>query len=250
MQSLPKDVHPQVAAALIREKYDLGHVFYLDMWPVAAPMIVIQDPEIAAQLTQVRNHPKHPINKRFLRNMTGDKSIVTSEGPEWKSLRSMLAPAFTPAHLSTILPDITDRVMIFSKRLQSLAEHSNIFPMQDVAADLTIDVISQMAFGESLGAQTQFSSVAYNFRKTISWATSSLDIVSRIKKKIPMWWYCRMLDREIAHKIRQRYASRLPSPRVAKQQSMWPSEFTRTKNWALLSAKRLEAQSWTQISCS
>lgn len=67
--SLPPDAHPQVALAMIKDKYGLGHVFYLDLWPLADPMMLIHDPGVAAQITQTKNLPKHTLVKKFLRGM-------------------------------------------------------------------------------------------------------------------------------------------------------------------------------------
>ncbi len=208
MQSLPKDVHPQVAMAMIREKYDLPHVFYMDLWPIATPFLMIEDPDIAAQITQTNSHPKHTLLKDFLQNMTGDQSVVTSEGAEWRRLRSMLGPAFSFNHLSTLVPDITDHALEFCERLQERARTEQIFRMQDLACNLTIDVISQIVLGKSFNSQTRFSSITHNFRKSISWAGSSMDIISRNKGKLPIWWYCRQLDRELTAEIQERHADR------------------------------------------
>ena len=87
MKEFPDDVHPQVAMARLGEKFDLGPVFYLDPWPIATPMMIIHDHGIATQITQTKSLPKHTLTRQFLRNMTGEKSIITSEGAEWKMLR-------------------------------------------------------------------------------------------------------------------------------------------------------------------
>ncbi len=208
MQTLPKDVHPQVAMAIVREKYDLPHVFYMDLWPIATSFLMIHDPEIAAQLTQTKNHPKHTMMKEFLRNMTGEQSIVTSEGAEWRKLRSMLGPAFSSNHLSTLVPDITDHALKFHGRLQELAKSGKTFRMQDLACNLTIDVISQIVLDKSFNSQTRFSSITHNFRKCVSWAGSSMDIISRNKSTLPIWWYCRQLDREITAEIQEHHIDR------------------------------------------
>ncbi|KAF7511783.1 hypothetical protein GJ744_003514 [Endocarpon pusillum] len=208
MQTLPKNVHPQVAMAIVREKYNLPHVFYMDLWPIATSLLMIQDPDIAAQITQTKNHPKHTLNKEFLRNMTGEQSIVTSEGAEWRKLRSMLGPAFSSNHLSTLVPDITDHVLKFRGQLQELVKSEKIVRMQDLACNLTIDVISQIVLGRSFNSQTTFSSITYDFRKSISWAGTSMDIISRNKSRLPIWWYCRRLDRELTAEIQERHAGR------------------------------------------
>jgi cytochrome P450 len=99
------------------------------------------------------NNPKQTLNKPLLRNMRGEKSIVTSEGAEWKTLRSMLGPSFSVNHLSTIIPDLTDQVLIFREGLQMLSKTGLVFEMQELACNLAIDVISKMFLGNSFNAR-------------------------------------------------------------------------------------------------
>jgi cytochrome P450 len=250
MSVLPKDIHPHVAMAWIQEKYDLDNVFYMDLWPVATPFLVIVDPDVAAQITQTKNHPKHMLNKQFLQNMTGEQAIVTSEGAEWKTLRSMLSPAFSLSHLSIMVPDITDHVLTFRRTLRKLAETDPVFQMQPLACELTIDVISQIVLGTAFNAQKTFSPIAHNFRKTISWAGASLDLISRTKNFLPIWWYCRQLDRELGDESVSAIQTVLPTPYPAKPLSIWSSRPTKTTNSALTNLTNQPNQPSTQISCS
>jgi cytochrome P450 len=155
LATLPEDLHPQVAIAMIGEKYNLGNVYYIDLWPIAPPFLMIQDPEVAARITQTQNHPKHELLKIFLRNMTGEKAVVTSEGSEWRVLRSILGPAFSSNHIASVLPDITDQVMIFRQKLEEFARQGRSFEMQPLACSLTFDVIGKMVLGKSFNALPQ-----------------------------------------------------------------------------------------------
>jgi hypothetical protein len=46
-RSLPLDAGPQYYAYYIRTKYDLGDFFYLDLWPLALPQLMITHPDLA-----------------------------------------------------------------------------------------------------------------------------------------------------------------------------------------------------------
>ena len=209
MKEFPDGVHPHVAMARLGEKFDLGPVFYVDLWPVATSLMIIQDNTVAAQITQTKSLPKHTLNKQFLRNMTGQKSIVTSEGAEWKMLRSMFTPGFSPNYLMSLVPDIIVRHMeVFRHRLQQMAIVGETIKMQEMAVNATVDVIGEIVLGKNLNSQNQYSSLSENFRKTISWAGSSMDIIARTKSWLPQWWYCRLLDQEIKKTIIDRYETR------------------------------------------
>lgn len=201
---------------LIGEKYHLGRVFYLDLWPVATPLVIIEDPDVAARIIQAKHHPKHPISNDYVGTVVGEKSIVTSEGAEWKMLRSMLGPAFSVSHLSTLIPDITDQVVIFRDTLQTLAQAGKPFSMLDLAANVTIDVIGLVVLGKSFNAQTTFSSIAHNFRQAVSWSGANLNVISRLRTRLPVWWYCRNLDRDIGGEIQARHSDRVAYPQANK----------------------------------
>lgn len=209
MKEFPDDVHPQVAMARLGEKYELGPVFYVDLWPIATPMMIIQDPGIAAQVTQTTSLPKHTLNRQFLRNMTGEKSIITSEGAEWKLLRTMFSPGFAPNYLISLVPDIVlKHLEVFRHRLQQVAIVGETIKLQERAVDATVDVIGEIVLGKNLNSQNSYSSLVENFRRTISWAGSSMDIIARTKSLLPQWWYCRLLDRDIKKAIIERYEAR------------------------------------------
>lgn len=194
--------------ARLGEKYNLGDVFYVDLWPISASMMIIQDPSIAAQITQTKSLPKHTLSKQFLRNMTGEKSIVTSEGAEWKMLRSMFSPGFAPNYLTGLVPQIVRHLEIFQNRLRQVAILGEVIPMQETAVKATIDVIGEIVLGLDLNSQNRFVPMVWNFTKAISWAGSSMDIISRTKSHLPIWWYCRALDIDIKNAIVERYQTR------------------------------------------
>jgi cytochrome P450 len=209
MKEFPDDVHPQVVMARLGEKFDLGPVFYVDLWPIATPMMIIQDNGIAAQITQTKSLPKSTLTKQFLRNMTGEKSIVTSEGAEWKMLRTMFSPGFSPNYLMSLVPDIiVKHIKVFRHRLQQVAIVGETIKLQETAVNATVDVIGEIVMGKNLNSQNKYSSLVENFRRTISWAGSSMDIIARAKSLLPQWWYCRLLDRDIKKVIIERYETR------------------------------------------
>src|ERR1700722_3373354 len=151
MKEFPDDVHPQVVAARLGEKFDLGPVFYIDLWPIATPIMLIEDNGIAAQITQAKSLPKSTLTKQFLRNMTGEKSIVTSEGAEWKMLRTMFSPGFSPNYLMSLVPDIIVKHMeVFRYRLQQVAIVGETIKLQERAVNATVDVIGEIVIGKNL----------------------------------------------------------------------------------------------------
>lgn len=49
-----------VLTSLARD-YKLDTIMYLDLWPTFDPMVLVIDPALAAQASQLKNLPKHPM---------------------------------------------------------------------------------------------------------------------------------------------------------------------------------------------
>lgn len=150
---LPKDCHVQVAATTMSHMYKLPGIFYLDLWPVAPSICVVTDPDVALHMTVQRNHEKHPEEQKAVDPMIGKGNIVTSEGPRWKKMHKMLAPAFAITHVTNMRPMVSGAVMEFRAILNKLAESGEDFEFEKYMERLTLDVIGTATFGHSLGAQ-------------------------------------------------------------------------------------------------
>jgi sterigmatocystin biosynthesis cytochrome P450 monooxygenase len=205
-------VHYHALMCYIGQKYNLPNIFYLDLWPMSNPMMMIQDPEAAAQMTQTKSLPKHPVSKLFLGPLCGDRSVVTAEGSEWKFLRSILNPGFSTQYLSTLIPVLVRHGQVFKKKIEKHATSGAVFPFQDVVMPLTFDIISEMVLGRNTDSQRQYNDLAYNFTKAVEWITPSLDIVSWNIAKPFKHYYARQVDLIIESIIRERYAENLSKP--------------------------------------
>lgn len=189
----------------IGQKYDLPPVFYLDLWPMANPLMMVNDPDVAHQITQAKSLPKHPVNAKVLRPLTGSHSVVTAEGAEWKMLRSILNPGFAPQYLSTLVPLLVRHVSVFKDRLARYASTHEVFPVQEIAMNLTIDVIGEVVLGINLDSQRRPSELAQHFKQAALWAGPSMDVISYHLSLPFKWWHCRQQDRIIEKMIRDRH---------------------------------------------
>jgi cytochrome P450 len=160
---LPSEVHYQVVVTTMANKYDLPRVFYLDLWPIADGQVCVTDPDVALHMTVARNHPKHPAEGLMIDPIIGKGNIVTTDGPRWKHLHKMLAPAFSIQHISALRPMVAAEVMKFRSILHKKAETGEIFRLEDSTQHLTFDVITTATFGRSLDAQTKGSEALEHF---------------------------------------------------------------------------------------
>jgi cytochrome P450 len=132
--------------------------FWFDMTPVGLAILVNADPGIAEAITEPRPGLKYSTPKsdttHSLHRLIGWESMVLVHGEEWRSLRRRFNKGFAPQHLHSLAPLILDRTQIFISRLKSLAKTGETFRMQDLAQDLTTDIITVVALERDFGAQT------------------------------------------------------------------------------------------------
>jgi len=162
-KSLPSDVHYQAAVVTIARKYNMPGVFYLDLWPASFQQVVVTDPDVALDMTVIRNHPKHEMEATMVDPLIGSGNIVTTNGAQWKYLHKMLSPAFATSHITNMRPMVADEVMKFRSKLSEKAESGEVFRLEDHTLCMTFDVISTMTFGRSLDAQTKGSPALEHF---------------------------------------------------------------------------------------
>ena len=117
----------------IREKYNLGPYFYVDLWPIADPFLAIFDPDLAAQCTTDYSAPKYGGMRDFMIPLAGPGDMVSASGPHWKKWRSIFNPGFASSHLMTLVPGIVDHVSVFTEKLTELASKRDPFRLEEMA---------------------------------------------------------------------------------------------------------------------
>ncbi|OAQ63912.1 cytochrome P450 [Purpureocillium lilacinum] len=183
----PAGTHPQYFYTYLSRKYSLPDVWYVDLWPIGPQQVVITGPDAAAQVTAIRSYPMHPEVNRFLAPMIGDNVIAATNGPLWKKLHHMMAPAFTPRYVKTLLSTIADEVMLFHGRLRELAKAGDVFSMEEELSKLSFDVIGGIVFGVSFNAQRSGSLILDDLRAVLSLSQLIRESWNPITK-IQAWW--------------------------------------------------------------
>jgi cytochrome P450 len=144
-RSLPPDADPQSYAHHIRTKYDLGDFFYLDLWPLAPPQLVIVEPELAAQITQGKvTFDKGPMVRQYLGPLIGYKAMVAANGHEWKTSRRLFTPGLLHGNLLQHVPDCVDDCLKFRDELVKHVEKGDIFPFESLCARLIFNTATRI----------------------------------------------------------------------------------------------------------
>lgn len=150
--------HPDYAFEEMWNELGRPPAFIIDLAPIDRTMMIVCHPQIAEALTQPSPEYKYSLPKsntlQALTKLIGDKSLLILEGEEWRTLRRRFNKGFAPAHLNTLIPLIVSKTRIFVDKLKNLAEDHSAFELAGLAADLTLDVITQVAIDKDFHAQT------------------------------------------------------------------------------------------------
>lgn len=55
----PPNCHPQIYLTAIAQKYNLKGIFYVDLWPVADPQVIVTDVDLMDQIHVKRAFPQY-----------------------------------------------------------------------------------------------------------------------------------------------------------------------------------------------
>jgi len=120
-------------------------IVLFDFRPVAYPMAVITNHEVAEQVSRTSGNfpwslPKSPTLGE-MKPLVGKHSILTLGGEEWKNLRRRFNAGFSPQHLMSLLPCMLDKTQYFLKHLDDYCESGEEFRLDIILVNLTFDII-------------------------------------------------------------------------------------------------------------
>jgi cytochrome P450 len=178
---LPPNMHPQAYLTIIAQKYNLKGIFYMDLWPIAGPQVVITDIDLMDQVHVKRAFPQHKMADDFLAPILGHNVIATANGKTWKMLHNAMAPAFAPSHVKNLVMVFTEEALIFRNTLDKLSKTGEVFSMEDTAAKLIFDIIARIVFHFPLNAQTQGSQYLSDLREMVHLVEAQLSFNPIVK---------------------------------------------------------------------
>ncbi|KAH8658231.1 cytochrome P450 [Xylariales sp. PMI_506] len=207
--SLPPDATPQLFAHLMRKRYGLGDFFYLDLWPLAPPQLVVAHPELANQAAQKLNLPKQSeVMQKWTGPILGNNSMVTANGHDWLVARKSFTGPFQPRKVLTHIPGIVEDVKQFCEILGEHAKSGRIFRMEDQGARMIFNISSRVILGLKCNAQREDDEFLELFRKLACmapqdfWSRYLVDVSPiRAYKK---WKYGRDIDHYVGRLVDDR----------------------------------------------
>ncbi|KAK3385131.1 cytochrome P450 [Podospora didyma] len=208
-RSLPFKTHPHAIILAIKQKYKLPGVFFLDWYPIFAPMVIITDPSVATQLTNAENLERHSVVQDVMGELVGQHSVFWSQGQEWKHLRSTLTPGFSTTYLLGRVPRMLHHMLIFEEIAAQMAQSGEAFPILGKLISMTIDVIGDLMLDVRLAAQSEreFDPIVREFRAAMKYTWQGLNFWEKYMNLPGLRWHSHKLDGLLAKEIVKRYRS-------------------------------------------
>ncbi|KAH8897352.1 cytochrome P450 [Thozetella sp. PMI_491] len=176
-------------------------LFYIDTWPIAYPMIVVFNPDMLNQFTQVQSQPKWwNGNQNNFKHFTGGRDLVTLDGQEWKMARAAFNPGFSAANLLSIIPQLLEEALVFRERLQSLAATGEVVTFENYTIGLTVDMIGRVVLGTRFLHQREDTKLMKALWKQVALLYFSIRPLVQVDptRHIRHWIYRRQIRTELS----------------------------------------------------
>lgn len=109
------------------------------------PILYVADPAIIKQVT-VKNFSSFSANRLFHGHKILSKFMVSTNGPDWKRMRSITSPAFTSGKMKNMMALIDPSFESLTRVLRRYALSHQSVETKNIFQCLSIDVITKTAF--------------------------------------------------------------------------------------------------------
>ncbi|KAF2488880.1 cytochrome P450 monooxygenase-like protein [Lophium mytilinum] len=206
----PIRMHGHYLPALLAEDYSLGPVFLFDTYPAGPAILIINDADLAHDVSTVQVYPKSHLLGDALAPVAGPENLVVMEGTLWKKWRTIFNPAFSMTQLMSLVPLVVDSTGVFVDNLDKLASKNEPFRLEEPATYLTIDIIGKVILDHDFKSQTAKNEYVDAMRAQFTWlrdhtSFNPLHIYSPIRPIANLYYTWRM----------RRYLGKLLDTRLA-----------------------------------
>lgn len=204
---LPRHVMPTVVLGdQIRQRFPhLDKAFYLDLWPVSPPMLIVLSPDLIGQFTQETSLPKVAGLHEYMKPMSGGYDILTMEGPEWKYWRKVWNPGFTAQDVKRYVPGLVQAVDVFRTLLAQKASEEVLFHLGPMTLNLAMDLAGKAIWSHDFSCQTSRNVMADSVVSQLGWlhfaefSWDKLNLIRPFAQRYNQW----KMNRYITQVLRQ-----------------------------------------------
>ncbi|KAJ8060141.1 hypothetical protein OCU04_010491 [Sclerotinia nivalis] len=211
MKGLPTDALKVYFFAALSRQYSRNGAFYLDLYPFAAPFLVITSPFLANQVVQSTpvSCRKPDALRTWFWSITGGISMFDAEYDEWKDLRGLFARGFSNKYLMGLVPGIVDEVGTYTSGLREKARNGEMIELDGINLRFMIDLIGNTALNAKLNAQKGYNPLADAMLNQIKskLANQEVNILQWLNfvRPIKEWLNGRKMDAYINQELDKRF---------------------------------------------
>ncbi|KAF8858931.1 cytochrome P450 71B25 [Acephala macrosclerotiorum] len=214
LKNFPLNVHQNYLIAELSKQFNKSDsAFYLDLWPFSLPFLVVSSPSMAIQACQTYDLGKpKALDKFFSPFAGGSDNLFVSNGPQWKRSRAIFNPGFNSNYLLTQMDHIVEETSEFVEILGEHANEGDIFSLDDLLCDFTMDIIGAVTINSRLLSQRQFNPLASSMRSQVRWhlADGEFNPFKRMNPIRPLmqWYNGNQMDKYVSKELDKRFAER------------------------------------------
>ncbi|KAF2790581.1 cytochrome P450 [Melanomma pulvis-pyrius CBS 109.77] len=158
----PRDAFVGTALAGLAAEFSDTEAFLMDLWPIAPALLIVYSPELSTQIATKYNLPKEKSFEKSLEPITGGPNMITMNGEQWKTWRTIFNPGFSEASMQDYVPHVIRSVEVFCELLDERITKGEVFCLGDLTMRLTADVITKLTLNANIDCQ--LVQTHYNWR--------------------------------------------------------------------------------------
>ncbi|KAF2655142.1 cytochrome P450 [Lophiostoma macrostomum CBS 122681] len=201
----PSDAFAPVVMRKICADFYQTDMFYLDLWPFNTTMLIINDPEVAKQISSAKPpFPKPAMFGAVVDPIAGGPNLLTMNGPQWKEWRSVFNPAFSQSYLQDQVSVVVESTEVFCRKLRE--RQNAVFCLENLATRLTMDIIIKVALDDDLNYQNAPSSLADSLRRIVGWSNFGDPFLNYHPIRLfAIFYYGRKMNRYVRQALEERW---------------------------------------------
>ncbi|XP_044728535.1 cytochrome P450 4C1-like isoform X2 [Chrysoperla carnea] len=124
-------------------------------WIGPLPIFAALDPKIVQEVLTNPNALEKPYLMKFIWNNVMEKSILTSEVPEWKHNRSFIIKAFSPVIIKSYFKIFVEKTNILTKKLDLELNKNKSFDIFEYLSRTTLDSVCESTMGVNMNSYNE-----------------------------------------------------------------------------------------------
>lgn len=165
----PLDAFVGTALTGLAAEFNDPEAFLMDLWPIAPALLIVYSPELSTQIATKYNLPKERSFEKSLEPITGGPNMITMNGEQWKTWRTIFNPGFSAASMQDYVPHVIRSVEVFCELLDERARKGEVFRLGDLTMRLTAEVITKLTLNANIDCQRSENFLGDALQAIIQW---------------------------------------------------------------------------------